>query len=128
MTENVKRRIPKRVLQENNARQIFRKANIYYPLMGVSRGNKCSFFGKFGVLRYSPFYLIAYDKFVTVPIVNPFNKVLSGLVDRLCFDWYGQTNEYWHDLGRSSENLCYFRPWSSPSKKYEIFLFRDICN
>ena len=38
--------ISKRVFQENNARQIFRKTNISYPLI---RRRTCSFLGKFGV-------------------------------------------------------------------------------
>ena len=48
-------RILKRVLQESKARQIFQNINISYPLVSrrtcVSGGNKCSLFGKFGVLR-----------------------------------------------------------------------------
>ena len=39
--------ISKRVFQENNACQIFRKTNISYPLI---RRRTCSFLGKFGVL------------------------------------------------------------------------------
>ena len=35
-------RIAKRVLQENKTRQIFRKANIYYPLI---RTGKCAYQG-----------------------------------------------------------------------------------
>ena len=52
-----KRRITKRVCQENKARQSFRKTNISYPLIRTLRshvvcvlgGKKCSFFGNFGV-------------------------------------------------------------------------------
>ena len=46
-----KGRISKRVLQENKARQIFRKTNIFYPLIRTG-GKKCSFFGKFGVFCF----------------------------------------------------------------------------
>ena len=42
--------------KKNKARQIFRKTNISHPLIRtyvcVSRGKKCSFFGKFGVLCF----------------------------------------------------------------------------
>ena len=43
-----KGRISKRVFQENKARQIFRKTNIYYPLLrtrtcAYQKGKKCSF-------------------------------------------------------------------------------------
>ena len=45
-----KGRISKRVSQENKARQIFRKTKISYllirTLVCISRGKKCSFFGK----------------------------------------------------------------------------------
>ena len=57
-----KRRILKRVFQENVARQIFRKTNISYPLRGfrckgisyvcVSGGKKCSLFEKFNALCF----------------------------------------------------------------------------
>ena len=42
-------RISKRVFQENWARQIFRKTNIFLrrTYVCISRGEKCSFFGKF---------------------------------------------------------------------------------
>ena len=53
--KNAKGRISKRVFQENKARQIFRKTNIYYPLIRyvcVSWDKKCSFFAKFGVLCF----------------------------------------------------------------------------
>ena len=55
------------MFQENNARQIFRKMNISYPLVPTCTyayqegkkclffgkfGKKCSFFGKFGVLCF----------------------------------------------------------------------------
>ena len=51
-----KERISKRVLQEDKARQIFRKRNICYTLIptwtcGYLVKN-CSFFGKFGVLCF----------------------------------------------------------------------------
>ena len=45
-----KGRILKRVFQENEARQIFRKTNI--SNVCVLGGKKCSFFGKFGVLCF----------------------------------------------------------------------------
>ena len=45
-----KRRILKRVFQENKARQLFRKTNISYVY--VSGGKKRSFFAKFGVLCF----------------------------------------------------------------------------
>ena len=61
----VKRRISKRVFQENKARQIFQKTNISYTLirkrtfltplyaqMCVSGGKKCSFLGKFDLLYF----------------------------------------------------------------------------
>ena len=51
-----KRRISKRVFQETKAHQIFRKMNISYSLIRtyvcVSGGNKCLFFGRFGVLWF----------------------------------------------------------------------------
>ena len=47
-----KGRISKRVFQENKARQIFRKTNIYFSLIRTRGGKKCSFFGKFGVLYF----------------------------------------------------------------------------
>ena len=61
-----KRRILKRVLKENKARQISRKTNISYPLIHTrlflppdmhtdvyaSGGKKCSLFGKFDVLCF----------------------------------------------------------------------------
>ena len=51
-----KRRISKRVFQENKARQIFWKANISYPLIRrhtcLYLYHKCSFIGKFGVLCF----------------------------------------------------------------------------
>ena len=46
-----KRYIAKLVLQENKARQIFRKTNISYP-MCVSEDKKYSFVGKFGVFCF----------------------------------------------------------------------------
>ena len=47
-----KGRISKLVLQENKARQVFRKTNISYPRLRI-RGKKCSFFfRKFGVLCF----------------------------------------------------------------------------
>ena len=65
----VKRQISKRVFQENKARQIFRKTNIFYPLLHtrtyaylgvrnvcfsdvrVSGGKKCSFFNTRSEIR-----------------------------------------------------------------------------
>ena len=67
----VKRRISKRVFQENKTRQIFQKTNISYTLirkrtfltplysqMCVSGGKKCSFSGKFDLLCFfeNPFW------------------------------------------------------------------------
>ena len=60
-----KGRISKSMLQENKARQIFRKTSTSYTLI---RTRKCSFFGKlfsFVFLKHqlydSPFYLITND-------------------------------------------------------------------
>ena len=53
-----KGRISKRVFQESNVRQNFRKTNISYPLIRtrthvcVSGSKKCLFFGNFGVLCF----------------------------------------------------------------------------
>ena len=54
---HAKGRISRRVLQENQVRQIFRKTIISYPLVRTltctySGGKKCSFFGKFGLLCF----------------------------------------------------------------------------
>ena len=43
--------ISKRVMQENKARQVFRKTNISYPVIRMGVENVC-FFGKFGVLCF----------------------------------------------------------------------------
>ena len=50
-----KGRMSKRVFQENKARQIFRRNELFLlsdTHMGVSGGKKCSFWGKFGVLCF----------------------------------------------------------------------------
>ena len=45
---NAKERISKRVFQENEARQIFRKSEHFFPPdTYTSGGKKCSFYGKF---------------------------------------------------------------------------------
>ena len=55
-----KGRISKRVLQENKARQIFRKTNISYPLIRFSENLACFVFLKHPFWD-SPFYLITDD-------------------------------------------------------------------
>ena len=70
-----KRRISIRVFQENNARQIFQKTYVC-----VSRGKKCLFFGKFGVLCLfeTPvlrFALLSYYR----PVMNSGEVTATGL-------------------------------------------------
>ena len=68
-----KERILKRVLQENKARQIFQKRTFLTPckhtFVCVSRGKKCSFFGKFGVLFFSCNTLFKIHPFDILPTV-----------------------------------------------------------
>ena len=56
VSNKAKGRILKRVLQENKARQIFRKTNISFPLIRIRvcvlGGEKCLFFGKFGAFCF----------------------------------------------------------------------------
>ena len=47
-----KGQISKWVFQENKAHQVFRKTNIFYPLVPKSTSAKCSFFGKIDVLSH----------------------------------------------------------------------------
>ena len=46
-----KGRISKRVFQENKAHQMFRKTNVFYPLI-TTQGSEMFFFGKFGLLSF----------------------------------------------------------------------------
>ena len=70
-----KEQISKRVLQENKARQNFRKTNIIYlspithTVVCIFGGKKCSFFGKFGVLS---FLVIPVLRFAFLPYYRRF--------------------------------------------------------
>ena len=66
--DKAKGRISKRVFQENNARQIFRKTNISYPL--ISTLQKCSFFGKFGVLYFLEPPVLRFALFALLPTIS----------------------------------------------------------
>ena len=72
--DKAKGRISKRVFQENNARQIFRKTNISYPL--ISTLQKCSFFGKFGVLYFLEPPVL---RFALLPFYRQFHQYLCYL-------------------------------------------------
>ena len=68
-----KGRISKRVFQESKATN-FRKTNIFYPLMYVSGGKKCSLSGKFGVLGFLETPISKIRPFALLP--TSYNKQL----------------------------------------------------
>ena len=72
--QKCKRRISKQVLQENKARQISRKTNIYFPLIRTRGDKKCLFFGKFGVF----FFLVTpVLRFALLPYYRRFKSCKS---------------------------------------------------
>ena len=65
-------RISKRVIQENKACQIFRKTNVFYPLIStryvcVSGGKKCSLFGKFDMPCFLDAPVLRFTLFAFLP-------------------------------------------------------------
>ena len=76
-----KGRISKRVFQENKARQIFQKTNISYPLI-CTRGKKCSFFGKFGVLCFLETTVLRFSLLSDYRRFFPRKKNLHGVTEQ----------------------------------------------
>ena len=84
-----KGRISKRVFQENKARQIFPKNENFSPsdphtYVCVSRGKKCSFFGKFGVHCFlePPFWYSAFW-FITEYFTDRTSFLPSNLMEEI---------------------------------------------
>ena len=82
-----------KVLQENTARQIFRKTSISYPLIrtracAYQGGKKCSFFGKIGVLcflvaPFSRFALLRYCQRINVDTLGWRQQAHIKCIDRV---------------------------------------------
>ena len=90
-----KGRISKQVFRENKTRQIFRKTNIFNPLIrtrmyvSVSRGNKCSFFRKFAVVCFleTPvlrFALLPHYRRTVAVIWRQYSSVETKCLWKLC--------------------------------------------
>ena len=116
-----KGRISKQVLQENKARQIFRKTNICYPLIrtrtyqGVERNvrnecKKCSFFGKFDVLCFLEIHVL---RFALLPYYGQsveLRKLFSKDITEFVFM---HLENLWH-IGPLSNGVNILPPMPTP--------------